>query len=166
MKPILTILFSLFYLFAFSQSFNERVNSNLGVSIKFPGNPQYSVNRDPNVGTYNYTYNLSWGGSNFVFQINQLVTHVSEQGLVDGKEVLIRNFLQGVNGRIINSQVSFHKNRRCVDFSFSTSAPSYRINKTRAFVYRDHLIMVSYNSEDFNVRMFNEFVNTIHFPGE
>jgi hypothetical protein len=164
MRLFKTSLMLLWSITVFSQTFNEKVTSSLGISISFPGTPTFSQTRDNNIGTYNYTYNYSLNGSNFVFQINQLISPVTERDLVDGKDLVANNFVKSANGYLINSRVISKHNRRCIEFTFNSFLPTQRINRSHAYVFKNHLIIVTYSSEIFKDELFSRFTNTLVFP--
>jgi len=164
MKLFKTFLILLYCIPVFSQTFSERVTCSLGISINFPGKPSYSKTRDPNIGTYSYLYNYTYNGSDFVFQVNQLIYPVSERDLIDEKDVVVNSFVQSVNGSLQNSRLIKMHNRNCIEFSYKTFLPSQRINRSHVYVFKNHLIIITYSSEDFKDELFHNFTNSIIFP--
>lgn len=164
MRLFKTFLILLYCIPVFSQTFSERVTCSLGISINFPGKPSYSKTHDPNIGTYSYLYNYTYNGSDFVFQVNQLIYPTSERDLVEGKDIVVNSFVQGVDGRLLNSRLIKMHNRNCIEFSYRTFRPFQRIHRSHAYVFKDHLIIVTYSSEVFQDEFFNRFANTIVFP--
>lgn len=160
MKTLIIILLCLFYSELYSQILDYKIVSNIGVSVKFPGEPIYTNRPSQNTQSYNY----STENSTFVFQINQLISVVSESEFIENRAIVVNNFVNNLNGQLINSEVKRYGNRRCVDFAFIYNIPRRRIHKSRAFVHRDRLIIISYSADEFDNNVFNRFVNTVKFP--
>ena len=156
---LLALFFLLFNQSLISQTFNQRVKTNLGISIGFPSTPRYTVDHAFN------TQNYSYAGTDYflMLQITALATSQRNMNVHENHHLVVNNFIRSAEGTLISSKNTFYKGVRCVDFDFSVSYSNFRNNKCRAFVHGNSLITIIYAAASPEQATFDRFVNSLKF---